>query len=169
MVTGSHKISSYPYFGILGFVSKLPQLMNGKIDKKLTAKSLLNQKSRKANTYIDIVASDKVTQKKVVDLLSLTNIKTHIHADASSLLKKKRFLKTDCLIIETRLDDMLGLVLFKKLLVMCKKLPPTIFIGARPGSISEAVEAIKLGAIDYIEKPFSSRQLIASLNLALSP
>lgn len=144
------------------------QLINLKAEGKLIVTKSLNRKSSKNYTYVVIVASDKMTQKKVVDLLSLSNIKTNIHTNGSSLLTKKKLLKTDCLIIETRLDDMLGVVLFKKLLMVCKKLPPTIFIGARPGNISEAVEAIKLGAIDYIEKPFSSRQLIASLNLALT-
>lgn len=138
-----------------------------KTEEKLITKPSLNQQRIKDHVYVDIVASDEVTQKKVVDLLSLINIKTNIHINGSSLLKKKRLSKTDCLIIETRLDDMLGIVLFKKLLNICKKLPPTIFIGTRPGNISEAVETIKLGAIDYIEKPFSAGQLISSINLAL--
>lgn len=135
----------------------------------MTSKSSPRQPSRETQTSVDIVASDEVVRKKVIDLLSLTNIKTTIHTDGSSLLEKKRRLKSDCLIIETRLDDMPGIVLFKKLLVICKKIPPTIFIGATSGSISEAVESIKLGAIDYIEKPFSSRRLIDALNLALDP
>jgi len=133
----------------------------------LTRKPSLTEKKINKQTSVDIVASDEVIQKKVVDLLSLINIKTNIHVNGSSLLKKKRRLKSDCLIIETRLDDMRGIMLFKKLLVMCKNTPPTIFIGARPGSINEAIETIKLGAIDYIEKPFSSRRLITSVNLAL--
>jgi len=133
----------------------------------LISKSSLIQNSSDNKTSVDIVASDEVTREKVIDLLSLTNINTNIHTNGSSLLKKKRRLKSDCLIIETRLDDMSGIVLFKKLLVICKNTPPTIFIGARPGSINEAIEAIKLGAIDYIEKPFSSRRLITSVNHAL--
>ncbi len=132
-------------------------------------KSSPRQKPEDTRTSVDIVASDELIRGKVIDLLSLTNINTTIHTSGSSLLKKRRRLKSDCLIIETHLDDMPGIVLFKKLLLICKKIPPTIFIGATSGSIGEAVESIKLGAIDYIEKPFSSRRLIDAINLALDP
>ena len=84
------------------------------------------------------------------------------------MAKSHQLQHSHCLIIETELDDMLGVSLFKQLLSAKQGVPPTIFITVRPGSTAEAVEAMTLGAVDYIEQPFFARQLISSLELALA-
>lgn len=119
------------------------------------------------NLYVDLVASDIATHNMVVRYLSTLNIKTNIYTTGTSLINKNKLHQTHCLIIETELDDMDGIALFKKLLVVYSSLPPTIFIGVQRGCTIKAVEAMGLGAIDYIEKPFSSRRLLISLKLAL--
>jgi len=58
--------------------------MNENQRKKLTRKPSLTEKKINKQTSVDIVASDEVIQKKVVDLLSLINIKTNIHVNGSS-------------------------------------------------------------------------------------
>ncbi|HAZ94329.1 MAG TPA: hypothetical protein DCW94_01360 [Porticoccaceae bacterium] len=119
------------------------------------------------NLYIDLVASDMTTHDTVMGYLSELNLETTVYNSGSSLITDNKLHKTNCLIIETELDDMLGITLFKKLLVIYNSLPPTIFIGVQRGCTAEAVEAMGLGAIDYIEKPFSLRRLMISLKLAL--
>ena len=87
---------------------------------------------------------------------------------SQSLAKSHQLHQSHGLIIETKLDDMLGASLFKQLLSANQGVPPTIFITVRPGSTKEAVEARTLGAVDYIEQPFFARQLIRSIELALA-
>jgi FixJ family two-component response regulator len=112
--------------------------------------------------------NDSAVHRKIVGLLSTLNIQLTCHRRGHSLAKSHQLQRSHCLIIETELDDMLGVALFKQLLSTNHGVPPTIFITVRPGSTAEAVEAMTLGAVDYIEHPFFARQLISSLELALA-
>jgi len=131
--------------------------------KKRTHKTTL----QKPDINVALIANDMTIHKQIIDLLSAMNIQTIAHTKVQNLIDSLNEQPTHCLIIETELDDMHGVTLFKKLLVIYRGLPPTIMIGVRNASTVEAVEVMALGAIDYIEKPFSSRQLIVSLNHAL--
>lgn len=117
---------------------------------------------------VALVASDSAVHQKIVGLLSTLNIQITFYNSGQSLAKSHQLKRCHCLIIETELDDMLGVSLFKQLLSANQGVPPTIFITVRPGSTAEAVEAMTLGAVDYIEQPFFARQLINSLELALA-
>ena len=132
-------------------------------------KSATSQSMKKAtNVVVALVARNSAVHRKIVGLLSTSNIQLTCHRSGHSLAKSHQLQRSHCLIIETELDDMLGVALFKQLLSPNNGVPPTIFITVRPGSTAEAVEAMTLGAIDYIEHPFFARQLISSLELALT-
>ena len=121
-----------------------------------------------SDIVVALVASDSAVHRKIVGLLSTLNIQITCHSSGHSLAKSHQLQRSHCLIIETELDDMLGVALFKQLLSNNHGVPPTIFITVRPGSTAEAVEAMTLGAVDYIEHPFFTRQLVNSLALALA-
>ena len=123
---------------------------------------------KRADIVVALVASDSSVHQKIVGLLSTLNIQITFYSSGQSLAKTHQLQRSHCLIIETELDDMLGVSLFKQLLSAKQGVPPTIFITLRPGSTAEAVEAMTLGAVDYIEQPFFTRQLINSLELALA-
>jgi two-component system response regulator FixJ len=72
---------------------------------------------------------------------------------------------TGCLILDIRMPKMSGLEVQRKL----KKLNcliPIIFITGH-GDIPMAVEAMRLGAIDFIRKPFNEHHLLERINEAL--
>ena len=72
---------------------------------------------------------------------------------------------TGCLILDIRMPKMSGLEVQRKL----KKLNcliPIIFITGH-GDIPMAVEAMRLGAIDFIRKPFNEHNLLERINEAL--
>ena len=123
---------------------------------------------RRSDIVVALVASDSAVHQKIVGLLSRLNIQITCHRSGRSLAKSHQLQRSHCLTIETELDDMLGVALFKQLLSNNHGVPPTIFITVRPGSTAEAVEAMTLGAVDYIEHPFFAWQLISSLELALA-
>lgn len=62
-------------------------------------------------------------------------------------------------ISDIRLPDKSGTALFEQLLAEGRTLPPTIFITGF-GSIGDAVELLKMGAADYITKPFDLDTLV---------
>ncbi len=69
--------------------------------------------------------------------------------------------KIDLLLLDVRLSGMSGVDLVEKL-SQESLLPPTIIISGE-ATISETVEALKLGVFDFIEKPFSRERLQRSI------
>jgi two-component system, NtrC family, nitrogen regulation response regulator NtrX len=67
----------------------------------------------------------------------------------------------DLLLLDVRLRGMSGVELIR-LLAPLGRLPPTIIVSGE-ASISETVEALRLGVHDFIEKPFSRERLLRSI------
>jgi len=84
--------------------------------------------------------------------------------DALSELKDRSNLP-GLLLLDVRLPRMSGVDLVKRLQGL-GKLPPSIFISGE-ATISETVEALKLGVYDFIEKPFSKERLFRSITNCL--
>jgi two-component system, LuxR family, response regulator DctR len=72
-----------------------------------------------------------------------------------------------CLLLDVRMPGMSGLVLFQRLAAR-GLLPalPVIFLTGH-GDVPTAVDAVKSGAFDFVEKPFSNNALVDRLELAL--
>ncbi|HEY9419835.1 MAG TPA: sigma-54 dependent transcriptional regulator, partial [Thermoanaerobaculia bacterium] len=85
--------------------------------------------------------------------------------EASAYLEDPRASLPDLLLLDVRLRAMSGVDLVRRL-VEAKRLPPTIIISGE-ASISETVEALRLGIHDFIEKPFSRERLLQSIHNAL--
>lgn len=71
-----------------------------------------------------------------------------------------------CIITDIEMPEMTGMELQQKL-IASKINTPIIFITGQ-GNVPLSVEAMKLGAIDFIEKPFVKRELLNSINSALA-
>jgi RNA polymerase sigma factor (sigma-70 family) len=70
-----------------------------------------------------------------------------------------------CLVLDLRMPDMSGLEVYERLGERWKDVP-TIFITAH-GEVSAAVRAMKLGARDFLEKPFGHQDLLERVQEAL--
>ncbi len=73
--------------------------------------------------------------------------------------------RPDLLLLDVRLPGMSGLELVRQLAAVAR-LPPTIIISGE-ASISETVEALRLGVHDFIEKPFTKERLLQSIRNTL--
>ncbi len=78
--------------------------------------------------------------------------------EALSIIKKSR---VDAALIDLKMPGMNGLELLAEINKKCPKIEVLILTGR--GEIKEAVQAIKLGAIDFIKKPFNSEELHARM------
>ncbi|HEY0511529.1 MAG TPA: sigma-54 dependent transcriptional regulator [Thermoanaerobaculia bacterium] len=85
--------------------------------------------------------------------------------EASAHLEDPRATLPDLLLLDVRLHAMSGVDLVRRL-VAAKRLPPTIIISGE-ASISETVDALRLGVHDFIEKPFSRERLLQAIHNAL--
>jgi ActR/RegA family two-component response regulator len=69
------------------------------------------------------------------------------------------------ILVDLKLPDMSGLELLARLRVLELSVPAVVVTGF--GSIPSAVQAIKLGAVDYLEKPLFGDEIVRTANLGL--
>ena len=72
----------------------------------------------------------------------------------------------DVVILDVKLDDMNGVDVLKEIIKM-PGLPPEVIMISGHSNIEIAVNSTKIGAYDFIEKPFSIEKLLISLRNAL--
>ena len=100
--------------------------------------------------------------ESLVDRFALEGFSCDWHKSAQSAacdLKEKRY---DVVVSDIRLPDRDGDELFEKLQAEQLYVPPWIFITGY-GTIERAIALMKLGAADYVTKPFDLDQLVAKL------
>ena len=115
-----------------------------------------------------LIEDDPIMGESLCDRFSLEGFAFDWHQDGESALRSIGHETYAAIISDVRLPDVNGDDLFRQLLARHTLLPPFLFITAF-GSIDRAVEALKLGAADYITKPFDIEQLIAKTRELIGP
>ena len=87
-----------------------------------------------------------------------------VYESATSFLAGLATLQAGCLITDVRMPDMTGLELLQQLRGKGIKLPVIVITGH--GDIPLAVEAMKCGALDFIEKPFAEESILRTVRAA---
>jgi DNA-binding NtrC family response regulator len=115
-----------------------------------------------------LIEDDPIMGESLCDRFSLEGFAFDWHRDGESALRTIGHEPYAAIISDVRLPDVNGDELFRRLLARHTALPPFLFITAF-GSIDRAVETLKLGAVDYITKPFDIEQLIAKTRQLIGP
>jgi two-component system response regulator FixJ len=87
-----------------------------------------------------------------------------LYESAAAFLEAPDNIQEGCLITDVRMPDMTGIELLHELKVRSISLPTIVITGH--GDIPLAVEAMKCGAIDFIEKPFDEEAIIRAVHSA---
>jgi FixJ family two-component response regulator len=111
-----------------------------------------------------IVDDDEGIRTGLSLLLEATELKFESFASANDFLENYDPNRVGCLVLDIRMPEMNGLELQAELNKR-KSLLPIIFITGH-GDIPMAVEAIRLGALDFIQKPFREQDLLGRINEA---
>ena len=109
-----------------------------------------------------LVEDDDIMGESLVDRFTLEGFSCDWHKSARSAasdLKEKRY---DVVVSDIRLPDRDGDDLFEELQAEQLYVPPWIFITGY-GTIERAIALMKLGAADYVTKPFDLDQLVEKL------
>ena len=106
-----------------------------------------------------LIEDDVIMGESLCDRFALEGFTFDWHRDGRSALRSIGRQPYAAIISDVRLPDVDGEELLRTLLARGVRLPPFLFITAY-ASVARAVEALKLGATDYITKPFDIEELI---------
>jgi len=112
-----------------------------------------------------VVDDEPEIRESLVMLLETAGYKAKAYESAVAFLASNAPESVGCLIVDVRMPDMDGLELQQELLARHSPLPVVIMTGH--GDIPIAVQAMKAGAVDFLEKPFDDDVLLEGVRRAL--
>src|SRR3954451_10120259 len=114
---------------------------------------------------IHIVDDDEAVRDSLAALVESAGLSAKVYASAIELLTSPGGLAADCLVADIRMPEMDGLELQHELKRRGMTMPLILITGH--ADVGLAVQAMKAGASDFLEKPFEGERLLASLKDAL--
>ena len=118
---------------------------------------------KKGTVYV--VDDDEAVRDSLQWLLEGKDYRVKCFDSAESFLSRFDPREVACLIADIRMDGMSGLELQDRLLERRSPLPVTFITGH--GDVPMAVDSMKKGAMDFIQKPFNDDELIRRVQKAL--
>jgi len=113
---------------------------------------------------IHIVDDDAHVRAATSYLLASRGHPTEVYASAEEFLEQAN-LERGCVLLDLRMPGLDGLGTMTRLRERGVAIPTIMMTGH--GDLSTAVQAMKLGAIDFIEKPYKEQELLAAIGRAL--
>ena len=114
---------------------------------------------------VHIVDDDKAVRQSLAFLLGSAGLTVRLYDSASAFLAGLSAVKSGCLVTDMRMPDMTGIELLQQLRAKACRLPAIVITGH--GDVPLAVEAMKAGAVDFIEKPFDQETILHAVQAAL--
>ncbi|HJQ60088.1 MAG TPA: response regulator FixJ [Vineibacter sp.] len=115
--------------------------------------------------WVYVVDDDEAICDSVHALLAVTGFQVKSFTSAQDFMAAVGGAQTGCLLADVRMPDMSGLELQALVGRSCPGLAVVIMTGH--GDIPMAVQAMKAGAVDFIEKPFAKDALLAAVRRAI--
>ena len=118
-----------------------------------------------SETVVHVVDDDESARESLAFLLEAADFTVVSHASALALLDALPLDGAGCVITDMRMPDMTGLELVRALNARGARVPILMITGH--GDIPLAVEAMRAGVVDFIEKPFGEARILDALARAL--
>jgi two-component system, LuxR family, response regulator FixJ len=114
---------------------------------------------------VHIIDDDEGLRESLAFLLRSAELEVRSFDSAEAFLDVLPDAALGCVITDVRMPDMSGIELLRRLKELKIGVPVIVITGH--GDIALAVEAMKIGAADFFEKPFDDDLLVASVRAAL--
>ena len=118
-----------------------------------------------ADETIYVIDDDPALRESLEFLLGTSGFSVSTFDSALKFLQALPTRRGGCIVSDVRMPDIDGIELLRRIKAAGSTLPVIVMTGH--GDIALAVEAMKLGATDFIEKPFDDSRLIAAIKSAL--
>jgi two-component system response regulator FixJ len=118
------------------------------------------------NAVVHLIDDDEDVRRALAFLLSTAGLAVRVYESAVVFLEGLPSLQPGCIVSDVRMPEIDGLELQRRLKSLGLDMPMIIMTGH--ADVPLAVEAMKSGAIDFIEKPFEDDRLLDAIQVALS-
>jgi two-component system, LuxR family, response regulator FixJ len=118
-----------------------------------------------AQRVVHVIDDDEALRESLAFLLRAAQLEVKSYASARAFLDELPDESLGCVITDVRMPDISGIDLLRRLKERNIGVPVIVVTGH--GDVALAVEAMKIGAADFFEKPFDDELLLASVRSAL--
>jgi len=112
-----------------------------------------------------VIDDDDAVRDSLEFLLRSAHIEVRSYESAAAFLKDHRSAELGCIITDVRMPEISGVELLRKLKEQGAALPVIVMTGH--GDVQLAVEAMKAGAVEFLEKPFDDDVMLGAVQNAL--
>jgi two-component system response regulator FixJ len=117
------------------------------------------------NPVVHIVDDDEAVRQSLAFMLSSAGLAVRLYDSAKVFLDGLDTSQSGCLITDIRMPEITGLELLHHMKARALCMPAIVITGH--GDVPLAVEAMKAGAVDFIEKPFEEEAILGAVKAAL--
>jgi len=115
---------------------------------------------------VHVIDDDEAMRDSLAFLLGTVGLEVRTHESAAAFLDLVPKVKAGCVITDVRMPGVSGIDLLRRLRELKFGVPVIVITGH--GDVPLAVEAMKIGAVDFLEKPFDDEALLAAVRSALN-
>lgn len=115
---------------------------------------------------VHIVDDDAAIRDSLAFLLDTANLVSRTYESAEALLARAADLEPGCIVTDVRMPDMNGLEMVRRLAEIGVRHPVIVMTGH--ADVPLAIEAVRAGVKDFIEKPFDDDALLASIRTSMA-
>jgi len=120
-----------------------------------------------ASTGVVFVIDDDQSMRKSLErLLDAACYKVELFKSASEFLSRSAHAGPSCVIVDVQMPELNGID-FQEALIDCNREEQLVFITGH-GDVPMCAKAMKAGAVDFLPKPFKPKQLLESVERALT-
>jgi two-component system response regulator FixJ len=117
-----------------------------------------------SDKVVHVIDDDEAMRKSLAFLLRAAKLEVQTYSSAAEFLERLPQAKSGCVITDVRMPGISGIDLLKRLRELKAAMPVIVITGH--GDVPMAVQAMKEGAIDFLEKPFEEEAMLAAIRAA---
>ena len=114
---------------------------------------------------VHVIDDDEELRDSLAFLLRTADLEVMSHASAAAFLDALPLTGLTCIITDVRMPGLSGIDLLRRVRELGIEVPVIVITGH--GDVPLAVEAMRFGAVDFLEKPFDDEILLQSVRAAL--
>ena len=119
-----------------------------------------------ADRTVHVVDDDAAVRRSLERLLDTAGFRVVSYESSSAFLEAARGLSAGCVLLDIQMPEVDGLAVQARLNRLGVPLP--VIVMTAHGDVARAVQAMKAGAVDFLEKPFDDETLLNGIEAALA-